>query len=102
MKAPLVPLSPDARRALLKKLRIAMAVYWGVFFGFFFVAAAAGDYLGIAIIALLGCAVWLASVVADAASSTGSSAVVWGLGTLFLGPIGALFFPFTFLYKLKS
>lgn len=79
-----------------------MAAYWVVFFGFFFVAVPAGNYLGIAVIVLLGCAVWLASVVADAASSTGSSAIVWGLGTLFLGPIGALFFPLTFLYKLKS
>ena len=79
-----------------------MTVYWAVFFGFFFVAAEAGNYVGIAIIVFLGCAIWLATVVADAASSIGLSAAVWGLGALFLGPIGALFLPLTILYKLKA
>lgn len=101
METSLIALSLDAKRSMLRKLKPAMAAYWFVFFGFFFVAAAAASYLGIALIVFLACAIWLSTVVGDAAGSTGSSSVVWGLGTLFLGPIGAMFFPLAFFYKLK-
>ena len=103
MPTQLLHLSPEAKQALLRKLKVSWAAYWVLFLAFIGIAGNSSQVIGtVALLVWLVAAIWLAAVVADAASSTGGSAFVWGCGTLFLGPLGALIFPLTQMVSLKK
>ena len=88
-----IVLSPEARAKLLRKLKLSWAAYWVLLVAGVALLGAGQSVAVVALLVIAAASIWLASVVADAASSTGGSAAIWGLGTLVLGPFGALLFP---------
>jgi len=96
-------ISPEARATMCKKLKVAWATYWILLLIMIFGASASNEAVRISALLLwFAGTVWLATVVADAASATGGSAFIWGCGTLFLGPLGALVFPLVQLTKFRK
>lgn len=49
---------------------------------------------------MISSGIWLAVVVSRAASAKGLIGPIWGVGTLALGPVGAILFPWFILLKL--
>lgn len=87
-------ITPEAKQAMTKKLKIAMSAYWILLFLMIFASSIQGDDLSKgALLFWFASAVWLSMAVVDAASSAGGSAFIWRCGTLLLGPIGAIVFP---------
>lgn len=98
-----IVLSPEAKQKLLRKLKISWAAYWVLLVVGFSLVGAGGQSVAVAALLVIAAAsIWLASVVADAASSTGGSAAVWGLGTLVMGPFGALLLPLLQVFNLRK
>ena len=96
-------IAPEAKQAMAKKLKIAMSAYWILLFLMLFASNTEGDVLRMgALLLWFASAVWLSMAVADAASSAGGSAFIWGCGTLLLGPFGALVFPVAQLVSLRK
>lgn len=95
-------LTPEARQKILRKLKISWIAYWVVFIGLIVTANMGSQVLATVVtVGWLLVAIKLAMVVAEAASSTGGSGFIWGCGTLFLGPLGALVMPMVQLANLK-
>lgn len=94
---------PEAKTAMSKKLKVALTTYWVLLFLMLFCATAGIEGVKVGVLLLwFAVSVWLATVVADAASTSGGSAFIWGCGTLFLGPLGALVFPLAQLASLRK
>ena len=102
MAAPSLVLAPDAKQALRRKLKLAWFAYWAMLPVFLLFVVLAEQHAWLSLVVWVGVAIWLAAVVADAASATGMSGAVWGLGTLVLGPIGGLLFPCLLTSKLSA
>jgi hypothetical protein len=51
---------------------------------------------------VVGCSLWLAWTTARAASFAGHTGILWAVGVVALGPLGALLLPWAALSKLLS
>lgn len=91
----------EKKRAILRTLKLAWAVYWVVMLVGMPVAVSFDAAVWF-LLAAFAAAVWLAMSVADAAAATGSAPGVWGAGTFFLGPFGSLFFPWYQVHRLRA
>ena len=88
--------------ALATKLRRSWAAYWLLLaLAIGAAVASAGAFITVLFALWLLSKLWLATVVAEAASTNGESPLVWGLGTVFLGPVGGLLLPWSQLSKLQ-
>lgn len=100
MKIPPPFLTPAQTEIHRRNVKRAWSAY-GVAFLAFFMLLSVGE--GLAIVAwliLIASGIWLAVVVSRAASAKGLVGPLWGLGTLALGPVGAILFPWFILLKL--
>jgi hypothetical protein len=95
----LIQATPEKKRELLKTLKVAWGVYWLVYVGVLVMISSLSAWM---LLAPVAAALWLAITVGATAAATGSSPIVWGAGTFFLGPLGTLFLPWYQLHRLRA
>lgn len=100
MKIPLPFLTPAQIELHRKNLKRAWSAYGVAFVAFIILLSADEGLVPLAWLILLASGLWLAVVVSRAASAKGLVGPLWGVGTLALGPIGAVLFPWFILLKL--
>lgn len=89
--------------SLARTLKRAWLAFWLVFFGNFAVWRLFGsDFILAGLTVLLASYAWLGWTTARAASASGHTGVVWGIGVFLLGPLGALLLPWAALSKLRG
>ncbi len=93
-------LTPAQVASHRRNLKRAWSAYGAAFVLFVVSASAGGGLMALALVIQVASGIWLAVVVSRAASAKGLSGPLWGVGTLALGPIGGILFPWLILLKL--
>ncbi len=100
MKVPPRFLAPEELQSHRRSIKRAWAAYWVAFFVFLGLAGE-GDMAAVSgCLLMAAAAIWLAVTVSRAASAKGMTGPLWGLGTVALGPLGGILFPWLILLKL--
>lgn len=95
--------SPESRFVMERRLRLVRNVYWVTLLALLAMPyIVPGPASVVTSFAFLAVHCWLAATVAESATLLGSSAVAWGGGALFLGPLGMLFLPTIQLRRLRQ
>jgi hypothetical protein len=91
---------PTQSERLKRAVRYAWLCYWVAFLGLFAFPHFIGrEAMLFALLSVVACSFWLALATGRAASSVGRAGIVWGLGVVLLGPLGALLLPWAALSK---
>lgn len=92
-------ISPASHRKAIKR---AWATYWLANVGLFIILASGSKLAMPAMLLSFGVSVWLAFAVGLGASAAGRTGAVWGIGTVLLGPLGAILLPWAVLNALAD
>jgi len=87
---------------LARILKWAWLGYWVVLVALLTGWRYLGDLLLVGHGVLVAVTIWLAIAVWRAASASGHTGILWGIGVVVLGPLGALLLPWLALSKLKG
>jgi hypothetical protein len=100
MNIPAPFLTPAQTEIHRRRVKRAWFAYGAAFLAFFVLLSAGEGLAVVGWLVLIAIGIWLAVVVSCAATAKGLVGPLWGLGTLALGPVGAILFPWFILVKL--